>query len=367
MSRPDEGLIHTYLDGECTPDEAARIEALIASDPEWAAAVAEARGLVAASSRILSALDATPGGVLPAGNRASGAVTSTVAGGAAAVRSGDRPRFRLKAWHRAAAVLVLVVGTSYAVNVARNGDLVDTPATNTQPAAKASEAGLQTEAADASPPDAAAASAISPGETNRVSRAASSGAPAGAAPATATTAGSAVAANTAVPTAEPRRERLADSGEVSAAAVAAAAVSAQREALRTQAAASGVRAESEARERAGAQRLAAPAVAPASQALVATKAPAAAPALRRDAAAEATADAAGAGGAALVARLDGCWLVSSPDTARGLLRSPTILRQVGDTLVIQLSVGATVGLRAVRSGGVLRGELTAVQAPCPTP
>ena len=60
MSRPDEGLIHQWLDGECTPEESARLEQLVATDPEWAAAVAEARGLIAASSRIVQSLDAVP-------------------------------------------------------------------------------------------------------------------------------------------------------------------------------------------------------------------------------------------------------------------------------------------------------------------
>lgn len=67
MPRPDEGLIHAWLDGQLPPDDAAHIEKLAATDPEWAAAVAEARGLVAASSRILSALDRVPAGVVPKG------------------------------------------------------------------------------------------------------------------------------------------------------------------------------------------------------------------------------------------------------------------------------------------------------------
>lgn len=65
MPRPDEGLIHAWLDGQLPPDEAARIEQLAATDAEWAAAVAEARGLLAASSRILGALDHAPAGVMP--------------------------------------------------------------------------------------------------------------------------------------------------------------------------------------------------------------------------------------------------------------------------------------------------------------
>ena len=61
----DEGTIHAWLDGALPPDESARVEAQATACTECAALVAEARGLVAASSRILSSLDAVPGGVIP--------------------------------------------------------------------------------------------------------------------------------------------------------------------------------------------------------------------------------------------------------------------------------------------------------------
>lgn len=61
----DEGTIHAWLDGALPPDEATRAEALAQSCAECAALVAEARGLIAASSRILSSLDAVPVGVIP--------------------------------------------------------------------------------------------------------------------------------------------------------------------------------------------------------------------------------------------------------------------------------------------------------------
>lgn len=99
MPRPDEGLIHAWLDGELTPEESARVERLVAEDAEWAAAAAEARGLVAASSRILTALDDVPAGVMPAGSRAAPA----------------RGRFSVRPWMRVAAGLVLVAGTAYLV------------------------------------------------------------------------------------------------------------------------------------------------------------------------------------------------------------------------------------------------------------
>ena len=61
----DEGIIHAWLDGALSPDESARVESAAASCAECAALVAEARGLIAASSRILSSLDAVPAGVIP--------------------------------------------------------------------------------------------------------------------------------------------------------------------------------------------------------------------------------------------------------------------------------------------------------------
>ena len=66
MQHPDEGLIHTWLDGELAVDEASSFEAHIAGCAECSAKVAEARGLAAASSRIVTALDLVPSGVIPA-------------------------------------------------------------------------------------------------------------------------------------------------------------------------------------------------------------------------------------------------------------------------------------------------------------
>jgi hypothetical protein len=65
MPHPDEGLIHAWLDGELDEAEAARVADLVAHDAEWSAAAAEARGLIAASSRITGALDRVPGRVVP--------------------------------------------------------------------------------------------------------------------------------------------------------------------------------------------------------------------------------------------------------------------------------------------------------------
>ena len=117
----DEGTIHAWLDGALPPGESSRIEALVGACGECAALVAEARGLVAASSRILSSLDAVPGGVIPG--------TDAGADQLAALRARRRETSR-RWWNDrrvlAAASLVFVAGVSslvwrYAGNEATSG------------------------------------------------------------------------------------------------------------------------------------------------------------------------------------------------------------------------------------------------------
>ncbi len=102
MQHPDEGTIHAWIDGELSPDDSTALEAHLAECAECSALAAEARGLVAASSRIVSALDIIPGDVIPK----------------AAPRS--------RAWYastqlRAAAAVVIVASAS--LLVARNGEV----------------------------------------------------------------------------------------------------------------------------------------------------------------------------------------------------------------------------------------------------
>ncbi|HCU13511.1 MAG TPA: hypothetical protein DGB72_15450 [Gemmatimonadetes bacterium] len=91
MQHPDEGTIHSWLDGALSADEAARIEAHVKECPQCAAAVAEARGFIAASSRILTALDNAPRGVIPA--------------------AAPKKRIDPMVWRVAAIVLVVAAGT----------------------------------------------------------------------------------------------------------------------------------------------------------------------------------------------------------------------------------------------------------------
>ena len=106
----DEGTIHAWLDGALSPDESARVEAHVNSCPECAALVAEARGLMAASSRILSSLDAVPAGVLPGSERITDQLAVLRARRAATNRRWWQDRRVL-----AAASVVLVAGISSVV------------------------------------------------------------------------------------------------------------------------------------------------------------------------------------------------------------------------------------------------------------
>ncbi len=65
MQHPDEGTIHAWLDDALSESERAEFERHVVSCAECSALVAEARGMIAGSSRIISALDAVPGGVIP--------------------------------------------------------------------------------------------------------------------------------------------------------------------------------------------------------------------------------------------------------------------------------------------------------------
>jgi anti-sigma factor RsiW len=105
----DEGTIHAWLDGALSPDESARVDAHVQACAGCAALVAEARGLIAASSRILTSLDAVPAGVIPG--------TDTGTDQLAALRA---RRAASRAWWRdrrfvAAASLVIVAGLSSVV------------------------------------------------------------------------------------------------------------------------------------------------------------------------------------------------------------------------------------------------------------
>lgn len=105
MSHLDEGTIHAWLDGALSDDESRAVEAHVAGCAECSAAMAEARGLVAAASRILTTLDDVPAGVIP-----QPAAPPTRATAVAKPRRWSSPRMAA-----AAALMFVAVGT-YAVS-----------------------------------------------------------------------------------------------------------------------------------------------------------------------------------------------------------------------------------------------------------
>jgi hypothetical protein len=126
MEHVDEGTMHAWLDGALSPEEGDRIERHIASCTECSALAAEARGLIAASSRILSALDDVPAGVLPSiaesmgelarANRVElvadvGEASAPISSGSAVVHRGKRAWFLRPQFAAAAAIAFVAVGS----------------------------------------------------------------------------------------------------------------------------------------------------------------------------------------------------------------------------------------------------------------
>jgi hypothetical protein len=107
MQHLDEGTIHAWLDGALDDAERARVDQHVAGCASCERAVAEARGLVAGASRILSALDGAPRGVIPA---SMGDVRSI------ATRKAGRSAWRIlrftPARAAAAALLIVAAGTT---------------------------------------------------------------------------------------------------------------------------------------------------------------------------------------------------------------------------------------------------------------
>jgi hypothetical protein len=110
----DEGTIHAWLDGALDAEEAARVEQHASECAACAAAVAEARGLVAGASRILTALDSVPGAIVPK------AAASTAAPRVRRTRSLWTSLHLTPARAAAAAVVVIAAGTALVLRSAPN-------------------------------------------------------------------------------------------------------------------------------------------------------------------------------------------------------------------------------------------------------
>jgi hypothetical protein len=341
LEEVDEGLIHAWLDGELTGAEAARVELLVATDPAWSAAVAEARGLIAASSRIVGALDAVPAGVLPAGSKAA-----------------PTRALRVRPWMRMAAGLLLVAGTAYAVR-----ELTAPPTAQTIATAEPQEAPRNTPTPAPSipaspvppPPTVDDATDSRLGPTRSAPAASGAGAatetspvtPAQPSPLAAIAPPPTTSAQTPAPTPANVGE-LADAQKASAVSAAEREAAALRESTQQRTTAETDRALSAA-QRARLERAPSAAV---PRAAIADPS--------RDLAAS---GAAGFSSTSTLRALEGCWRATAPDSLAALYRDLAILRERGDTLVLVLPSAVTVTV--VRREDELRGALTARRVSCP--
>jgi anti-sigma factor RsiW len=176
MQHLDEGTIHAWLDGQLPPQEAQAVEAHVAECRQCADAVAEARGLIAASSRILTALDSIPREVVPKEPRFRTAEEAARAADAVADAAADaivplelvarRPRRR---WFNgaslaAAAAVVVGIGTVALLQQSRR-ELGSVAKERAEPARVASGPSAEASSAAATPSPAAVPEAKSLGAT----------------------------------------------------------------------------------------------------------------------------------------------------------------------------------------------------------
>ena len=126
MQHLDEGTIHAWLDGELPFEESSRVAAHAEVCDKCTAMIAEARGFLAASSRILGNLDEVPGDVIPPGH-----APATSPGGTAVTprdlgivlpvgRTSGPRRWVPSRFAAAAAVVAGAAAAAAAVRVARN-------------------------------------------------------------------------------------------------------------------------------------------------------------------------------------------------------------------------------------------------------
>lgn len=132
MQHLDEGTIHAWLDEALPPDETTRVATHVAECETCAQAVAEARGFIAASSRILSALDEVPAGVIPSRDTA---VPRDALAALRARRAREREAARRRWWSSPRAVAAASV-TFLAV---ASGSILLRSAYGPQPSAGAAE------------------------------------------------------------------------------------------------------------------------------------------------------------------------------------------------------------------------------------
>jgi Ca-activated chloride channel family protein len=115
----DEGSVHAWLDGAFGADDAALIDAHVSTCAVCQAQVAEARGLLAGSARILGALDGVPAQVVPqvdavrtAERIATAVPTRANANAIANAIANASANASARRWWPAAAAALLIVGTT---------------------------------------------------------------------------------------------------------------------------------------------------------------------------------------------------------------------------------------------------------------
>ncbi|MGV3708926.1 MAG: anti-sigma factor family protein [Gemmatimonas sp.] len=137
---PDEGLLHEWLDEQLNATDAEHVASHVQSCAQCQSAVAEARGLIAASHRILAKLDEVPAGVIPQNFETAPAPPTTSVDpkvtsiDTAKPRTANKSAFR---WQRVAPIAALLL---VAVIYARSSDKAASPAVDTNEAPVAATA-----------------------------------------------------------------------------------------------------------------------------------------------------------------------------------------------------------------------------------
>lgn len=151
----DEGTMHAWLDGALSTAEASAVESHVAHCDTCSAAAAEARGLIAASTRILSALDDVPGGVIPENVEATHAPSGATAPASQRVRS----MRSVRRYAPIAAVALFAIAATLVIR--RNPSPTRRSTAAVQPVASST---------DAVPGEADVAAAVAPAERPHVDR-----------------------------------------------------------------------------------------------------------------------------------------------------------------------------------------------------
>ena len=177
MEHLDEGTVHAWLDGALAPEEGDRIERHLAECADCSGVVAEARGLIAASTRILGALDDVPA-VRDLARPAAGAGDVSAATSATSATSGTTKGARARrrtAWpggrySAAAAIALIALGSAVVVKGRGGAGAGDFAAPSMAPVAERAAEATALDSAGRAPTavaplaDAAAASAARPAD-----------------------------------------------------------------------------------------------------------------------------------------------------------------------------------------------------------